>query len=225
MPFRSVTLILAALLAALPTEPVHAQTGEASAKKAASTVLPIAPDRPGRWREAIFLDDPHRYRCLRGPASTALCAIANRMTCETYWGLLDDSRDGLQFCRNAYVHLPVHVDRDYVNEEWALALNYRIEAVRTATVADIEAARRKFDWAPLTPETRPKVGDFLVTVFRRRCGGPPPCPDPLGDQSSWHPWWTWTWPYETRATYALRQEGALWRLVWWPWERPDPVEK
>ena len=225
MPFRSFALLVGFFLAVPSAAPAYAQTDRNSANTAAPSTLSIVPDRPGRWREAIFGDDPQRYQCLRGPASTPLCAIANRMTCETYWSLLDETVDGLQFCRNAYVHLPVHVDQRYVPEELALALNYRIEAVRTATEADIEAAMRTSDWGPLSPETQPKTGDLLVTVFRRRCGGPPPCPDPHGSSSSWHPWWTWTWPYETRATYALRQEGKLWRLVWWPWERPDPVDK
>lgn len=224
MPFRSTALFLVVLLAALSTEPAPAQTGKTSATKTTPSALPIAPDRPGRWREAIYDDDPRRYRCLRGPASTPHCALANRMTCETQLYRVGRG-DGMQFCRNAYVHLPAHVTPEHV--EVFGGSQYHIEKVRVATDDDIEAARRTDDWKMLTPETEPRVGDILVSVFRRLCPGGPPCHDPRdhGELTNYHPVLEKDRPYETRSTFCLRQDGARWRLVWWPGERPKDVDE
>ena len=217
--------VLVAVSALAADQPARGQTGKASATKTASAQLPIAPDRPGRWREAIYNDDASNYRCLRGPASTPLCAIANRMSCETYWDA-DGKRDGLQLCRNAYVHSPAHVDWKHV-KVWHDGLNYRIERVRVATPADIDAASRTRDWSALTPDTEPRVGDILVTVRRRTCPLGPPCPDPdhYDEITEHNPIMAKDRPDETRSTFCLRQEGTRWRLVWWPDERPDPVDK
>lgn len=219
MPFRSIALILTLLLAALPTEPVHAQTGKASAKKSATVTLPIAPDRPDRWRQAVRHDsDALKYRCLRGPASTPLCAIANRMTCELHWSEVKE-KDGMQFCRNAYIHLPPQVDELYVRES-RLELQYRIEAVGVVTAKDIEAAKRTEDWKVLSPETEPRKGDLLVTILRRTCSQRPPCVHP--DDYNYSLVTAKDAPWDTHSTFCLRKEGSRWRLVWWPNEPPYP---
>jgi hypothetical protein len=213
MPFRSAVLSLAVLLAALPVEFVQAQTGKASAKTAAAAALPILPDRPGRWREALFEDEPRKYRCMREPTSSPLCVLANRMACETYRAEDDDGH--MQFCWNAYVRtLPVLW---LVAGRRVLDMQYRIEKVRRIGTKDIEAAERAEDPRRPTAETEPRPDDLVVTVLRVQCQKTP-CPSAdnfdfgrarFSNQLS-----------ETCAEYALRNEGTQWHLVWWPWEIP-----
>lgn len=214
MLFRSALLILTVLLAALPIEPAHAQTGNASAKNTATATLPIVPDRPGRWRVPVAEDDPAKYRCLSAPPKTPLCALANRMTCEAR-----EAYGGVRFCRNAYVHLPEHLHRLWLlgwgEEIW----QYRVIGVRVATELDIEIAKMHPFWGNPTPETEARAGDLLVTVHRRFCRWPQlPCPTDIlevtrkgyGDGRDA--------PVDERAEYALRKESDRWRLVWWPRE-------
>lgn len=213
MPFRPAAMILAALLAALPAEPVYAQTGKASAEKSAAAALPITPDRPGQWREPVSRDDPQGYRCLRGPASSPRCAIANRMTCE----VLGPDNRGAPFCTNAYRHaLPQ--PRTFASFDDFLDLYYRIDKVRIATSQDIEAAKRHRYWKDPPPDAEPRRGDLLVKVRRRICEIRP-CPMDLVEflRIMEH---MREWPSEESAEYCLRHEDGRWRLVWWPYEVP-----
>ncbi len=217
MPFRSAALILAVVLAASLTHPAHAQTKTASSRESISVGLPISPSPPGRWRQAVSPENPAKYRCLLGPASDPLCALANRMTCEPMV-VAGEQRvpDGMRFCRNAYGIIPSQLRTSDFAYPY---LEYRIEQVRIATEQDIENAKQSVDWRNPTPETEPKAGDLLVTVYRRSCWAQP-CPSPFdfaGHASEE--------PIDERAEYCLRQEGTRWRLVWWPLEVPVWVTK
>ena len=125
----------------------------------------------------------------------------------------------MALCRNAYVHLPP-IAEQMINFS-DMDMQYRIEKVKFITPKDIDAAKSTRDWATLTSETEPKVGDLLVVILRVRCMRTP-CPSAnefdfsrarMNNQLE-----------ETCAEYALRHEGERWRLVWWPWEPPQDAK-
>jgi len=218
MPFRSAPLLLAVFLAA-SFHSAYAQTGKTPETKTTAATLPIAPDRPGRWRQAVR-DDPSKYRCLLGLPPTPLCALANRFSCEVIALRSSDEvgfgPDATRLCRNAYGEIPPQQNGSTFAGPY---LQYRIERVRVATKHDIEAAARIEGWPNPYPPIEARPGDLLVSVYRRSCWEQP-CPDPrtfLGYPREE--------PYDERAAYFLRQEGKRWRPIWSPYELPSAAQR